>query len=391
MPDSDSKSGQIDPKNLPSVFEAVPEDLGGIYARQGFAYQDDVAAGFYVQMLSDSNLSEVSCETYDDILLVWHGEGGKVLEFVQVKGEHPDQLWSVAKLCERSKSQKSPDGKGTSVLERSLVRDRYVETARFRIVTCRQVHADFEVLTREHGHEHRKMSYGPFKKLSEDVGRRLHGVRSVKKNGTDYWLRNAHWNVIAEADISRLNREALGTELHKSGLPYDPDTVRGIYGNLCALAKETAEYGVEKWTKKRISCVELLAKLRSWIEPYPDKGKADRLTQKLTDGGLDRICQNVAKDQQQFYLRKKRSPGYLTTKQIEVIEQQVLDKLHILRSSLDSGKIKEGGVEFHDRCLNEVNGLRDVNTGSSLLPGYLSGCMYEITARCRHRFTRFQA
>jgi hypothetical protein len=27
----------------------------------------------------------------------------------------------------------------------------------------------------------------------------------------------------------------------------------------------------------------------------------------------------------------------------------------------------------------------------SLNPGYLCGCMYEITARCRHRFTRFQA
>jgi len=387
----DTKTDKTHVQNLSSVFDAVPEDPGGICARQGFAYQDDVAAGFYVRMLSDSNLSEVSCETYDDILLVWHGEGGKVLEFVQVKGEHPDQLWSVAKLCERSKSPKSPDGKGTSVLERSLARDRYAETARFRIVTCRQIHTDLEVLTREHDHEHRKMSYGPFKELSQDVGRRLDSVTSVKKNGTNYWLTNLYWDVIAEADISRLNKEALGTVLHKLRLPYDPDTVRGIYGNLCALAKETAEYGMDKWRKKRISREELLVKLRSWIRPYPEKSRAGRLAQKLTDAGLDRICWNVAKDQQQFYLRKKRTPGYLTTQQIEAIEQQVLDKLHILRSSLDSGKIEASGVQFHDRCLNEVNGLRDADTGSSLLPGYLPGCMYEITARCRHRFTRFQA
>ena len=72
---------------LPSVFDATPEVLGGIPARQGFAYQDDVAAGFYIQMLLRNDLIEVACETYDDIRLVWQRDAGKIIEFVQVKAE----------------------------------------------------------------------------------------------------------------------------------------------------------------------------------------------------------------------------------------------------------------------------------------------------------------
>ena len=383
-------NGDEDEQELLSVFDSGPGELGGVYARQGFAHQDDIAASFYVQMLSDSTLRKVACETSDDILLVWQLNGAIILEFVQVKSEHLDRLWSAAKLCERSKSGENPDGKGTSVLERSLARDRYTETARFRIVTSRQLNADLEVLTREHGHEHRNLSYEPFKKLSEDVNRRLVDVKSDKKNDTKYWLSNAYWTVIEEGVISRLNRETLGITLHALGLPYDPDTVRGIYSNLCSLAKQTAEYGIDNWKAKWVSREELIAKLGKWITPYPTKKKGDRLSQKLTDAGLDAICQNAAKDQQQFYLRKKRTPGYLATRQIEAIEQRVLDRLHILRASLDSGKILANGVEFHEICLNAVRSLDDDNTSTPVLPGYLPGCMYEITARCRHRFTRLQ-
>jgi len=195
--DTDMKPEYAAVQGLPSVFDATPEELGGTYARQGFAYQDDVAAGFFVRMLSDGIL-EVSCETYDDILLVWQGEGTKVLEFVQVKAEHPDQLWTIAKLCERNKSSKSPDGIGTSILEKSLARDQYIEPAFFRIVTCRQIHSDLEVLTRERGHEHRSFSYRPFKDLAEDISTRLFDVRSKKKSDTGYWLTKVYWDVIPD-------------------------------------------------------------------------------------------------------------------------------------------------------------------------------------------------
>lgn len=382
-----------DKKVFPSVFDTAPSDLGGIHARQGFAYQDDVAAGFYLQMLVSSNLLEVSCETYDDILLVWQDTNDKVLEFVQVKAEHLDQLWTIAKLCERSKTPKNPHGIGSSLLEKSLSRDQYNEASRFRIVTCRQIDPNLIALTRELCHEHRAVSYAPFKNLTEEVGKRLPGVMSKRGNGSLFWLSNAYWDVLAEGDIIRLNKQTLTEALYGLSLPCDPDTVRVIYDNLRALAKETAEFGVDKWKKKRISRDQLLARIKDWIDPYPDKGKTERLEQKFGDAGLDSVCFNAAKDQQRFYLQKKRSAGYFTIEQAEEIEHQVLDKLHTLRSSLDSGKIKINGAQFHDLCLSEVRCLQpsDESANNPLIPSYLAGCMYEITARCRHRFTRFQS
>jgi hypothetical protein len=393
LPDACATAKSSSRTVLPSVFDTHPHDLGGVYARQGFAYQDDVAAGFYLQMLKSSNLLEVSCETYDDILLVWQDTNDKVLEFVQVKAEHLDQLWTIAKLCERTKTPKNPHGIGSSILEKSLSRDQYNEVSRFRIVTCRQIDPQLIVLTREVYHEHRAVSYAPFKELAEEVGKRLPETKSKKGNKSLFWLSNAYWDVVAEGDIIRLNKQTLTEALYGFSLPYDPDTVQVIYDNLRALAKETAEFGIEKWKKKRISRDQLLALIRGWLDPYPDKGKTERLEQKFGDAGLDSVCFNAAKNQQRFYLQKKRSAGYYKTEQAEEIEQQVLDKLHTLRSSLDSGKIKINGAQFHDLCLTEVRGLQlsDESANNPLIPSYLAGCMYEITARCRHRFTRFQS
>lgn len=383
-------STTIDPNALapalPSVFDAEPEDLGGIYARKGFAYQDEVAAGFFIEMLLRDDLIEVACETYDDIRLVWLKDAEKVIEFVQVKAEHLDQLWSIAKLCERSKSATKPDGAGSSILEKSLSRDKFQEPSWFRIVTCRQIHSDLELLeTCERGHEYRSVAYPRFKMLAEEVCKRLNGAQSAKNNDTTYWLINTCWNVISEGNIQQLNHQSLNTALHSFGYPSDPDTVKSIYANLLALAKETAEYGSAKWRQKAILRNQLIEKIKAWINPYPDLGKPEKLEQKLTDAGLDQVCINAAKDQQRYYRQKRLQAGYLDTQQIDDLDCQILDRLHALRVSLDSGKIVETGINFHARCLNEVRAIKPT---ASVIPGYLAGCMYEITARCRHRFIK---
>lgn len=379
---------------LLSVFESTPELLGGIPARQGFAFQDDVAAGFYIKMLLRNDLIEVACETYDDIRLVWQRDAEKIIEFVQVKAEHPDQLWTVAKLCERTKSATKPDGCGSSILEKSLGQDKFLESTWFRIVTCRQTNSDLELLeTRERGHEHRSVAYPQFKALAEDVCKRLDGAKSIKGSDTTYWLLNTCWDVIPERDVKQLNRQELTTALHQLGFPSDPDTVKGLYENLLALAKETAEYGAARWKEKAVSRNELLDRLGTWINPYPDLGKTEKLEQKLVDAGLDQVCLDAAKDHQRYYLRARRQAGYLETQQIDNLDWQVLDRLHALRSSLDSGKINETGVDFHNRCLDSVRAISagEVNPSAPVMSGYLAGCMYEITARCRHRFTKFRS
>jgi hypothetical protein len=236
------------------------------------------------------------------------------------------------------------------------------------------------------------MSYSPFKNLIEQVKQKIGTFKSKKENDSVYWLTNARWDVFNEGDINILNQKALAEALHSLGQPYDPDTVRSIYNDLRALAKDTAEYGIEKWKEKCVSRDQLLAKISEWIQPYPDQGKTERLEKKLETAGLDSTCLNVAKDQQRFYLKKKRTAPYLATEQAEDIEHQVLDILHNLRASLDSGTLDENGVKFHERCLKAVGKISPVAKGGTvaLPPGYLTGCMYEITARCRHRFTRLR-
>lgn len=239
---SSTMSTNVEPSTaaptLPSVFDATPEVLGGIPARQGFAYQDDVAAGFYIQMLLRGDLIEVACETYDDIRLVWQRDVEKIIEFVQVKAEHPNQLWSVAKLCERQKSPTKPDGFGSSILEKSLGQDKFLESSWFRIVTCRQTNSDLELLeTRERGHEHRSATFPQFKTLIEDVGKRLDGVKSIKGDDTAYWLINACWDVIPERNIEHLNQQSLTTALHGLG-PWCPRlTGSSVRSMLCSSSR----------------------------------------------------------------------------------------------------------------------------------------------------------
>lgn len=371
---------------LPSVREA-PSDPSGIYARQGFAYQDDVAARFYIEMLATNDLSDVACETHDDVLLIWKRGGIEIAEYLQVKSDQPDQLWTAAKLCEKERSTTHPDGAGTSILEKSLARDAHQEPSWFGIVTSRQIRSDLEVLTRERGHEHRQLSYEPFKELNDYVAKQIGSFESKKGSGASYWLVNARWLVISESDIVQLNEQRLARVLHDMGEPSDPDAVRSVYGNLRVLAKETAELPIERRSEKYVSRTQLLTKIKEWNQPYPGLGVVERLQQKMGDAGLDSTCFDVAIDQRRFYLRKKRSGAYLSVDAAEDVDQQVLDALHRLRSALDSGELVEGGVQFHDRCLKELNAIASYHA-NAIPGGYLSGCMYEIAARCRHRYTK---
>ena len=52
---------------LPSIRDLQPEEDGGRVARRGFGYQDHVAAGYCLDMLTDFSLLEIWCERHDDI------------------------------------------------------------------------------------------------------------------------------------------------------------------------------------------------------------------------------------------------------------------------------------------------------------------------------------
>jgi hypothetical protein len=98
-----------------SIHALAPLESGGTIARRGFAVQDHVAAGLCLDMLADPTLAQVWCESQDDITLVWLAGIAEEIEFVQVKSNELDQLWTIAKLMEKEKKQHA-DGTKTDGL-----------------------------------------------------------------------------------------------------------------------------------------------------------------------------------------------------------------------------------------------------------------------------------
>jgi hypothetical protein len=142
-----------------SIRDVPPIETGGSDARRGFDLQDHVAARFCVLMLTATTLKEVWCENQDDVTLIWEHDSGERVEFVQVKNNQLDGLWSIAKLCERKTTPprssdpetKTPSKRvkriGTSMLERSLGYDRCLEPCCFRIVTSWQINKELQLLS----------------------------------------------------------------------------------------------------------------------------------------------------------------------------------------------------------------------------------------------------
>ena len=100
---SDKTPATSTPPRSPSIFDLDPLEHGGEDARQGFGFQDHVAAGLCIDMMLDDSIKEIWCETHDDITLLFEIYSTKELrvEFIQVKAHELDQLWSVAKITAR--------------------------------------------------------------------------------------------------------------------------------------------------------------------------------------------------------------------------------------------------------------------------------------------------
>jgi hypothetical protein len=88
------------PQQPSSIHALALPTVGGTPARTGFNLQDHVAATYCVRMVLEQGIKEIWCEAHDDITVLWDASAGEEVEFVQVKNEDPDQLWSFALLCQ---------------------------------------------------------------------------------------------------------------------------------------------------------------------------------------------------------------------------------------------------------------------------------------------------
>ena len=368
-----------------SIRELVPKDFGGIVARKGFAYQDHVAAGFCLEMLLKDDLIEVWCETYDDIVLIRIHDSCEIVEFVQVKHEDLDQLWSAAKLCERKDTKP-----GTSILEKSLARDCCREIVRFRLFTSLPANSQLGILLLPLDHCDRHCGTEAFKSLAADFAKRINSFTSGNGHGVEFWISNAVWESAAEQAIADRNRILLHRFLEMNQFPAYCDTLDDLYENLLWKVKASAEADWKQHkSQKMIKRDELADWLLAKANPLPNLGHEKRLVQKLHVAGMDAVAVESAKSLRRQYMIELRQPRYLDPKSCSFCSDEVPAVLHRLRSELDSGRRQENGVAFHQTCVERVLDIANAHRSqleSQPPDGFLLGCMYEVTARCRHRF-----
>ncbi len=378
---------------IKSIRDLPPLERGGVEARQGFEFQDHVAAQLLIEMLERTDLLEVWCETHDDITLFWEGDDCEEVEFVQVKALTLEQLWSIAKLTEQKRKDKKTVA-GTSILERSLANDRGSEPSRFRLTTTLPPNADLAFLQLRYDAPDRQEKLADSKVLVADLEKRTSSFRSGNGNGVRYWLENTRWEVHqSESSLESANKLKLSRVAFALGHHVLPDQLDELYADLLALARKAA---VADWGQSPHSKKITKASLTVWLEKQidtrlkPASQAGIKLKSKLKDANIPGPDIEASLELRHRYLAERYKPKYLTTSRLTEVESEVGATLHSLRAKLDAGDLEDDGVKFHSLCLTAVEKLQTTIPETPPL-SVLQGCMYNIADRCVHRFRRATA
>ena len=374
---------------LPSVDVSHPVDEGGSIARAGFDYQDEIAVGFLLDMLGDSSLAAVHCETHDDVVLVFAVQGDeRYAEYVQVKASAPDKLWSVADLCKRKSGVA-----GTSILEKSIARDACAESSRFRLVTLMPVVAELDVLTYQLGSLGREpRGEAPVALLSE-LDRRFPELVSAKGNGTEYWVHNCQWSVAESLEAVRnANRLKLIGQSVTDGQPVLLEFADLLLDELRVMAKDA---GAARWMPdpngKIITSVEICQWWERRLNELADGAgqvSGGKLRRKLRDANLEEFV-DLASDLRRDYSAILHTSSYMSDDDRPRLQRRVKSEMNVLRSGLTDGTLDLDGPAFHTLCLKRLDEIgAEFGAGEVDLPAFLQGCMYDMADRCLHRFAR---
>lgn len=340
-------------------------------------------------LLLDPRIEAVWCENHDDVTLVWNIGGEDLFEFLQVKSNDKDKLWSTADICFRKKAKV-----GTSILEKSLAQDRADEACRFRIVTCSDVDGDLKVLT--YALESTKRT-GPCQELTDlgtEVMKRIRGFTSDNGNDGTFWLNWAVWDVWYSIDhVERMNLELLERYCEIHGSPLMQDQRREVYKRILDRAVEaaTAEHDTDR-EKKRICRAHFVNWMKEVIEVTvrPGRtGKDAKIQEKMAAAGISPETIAMALEQRHYYRRRSMSAGYLELENREDIEATARHELVRLLNQLDAGDVPDDGTGFHERCLRRIEEiLSRIAPNGEVTEAFLAGFMYETSGRCTYRFTR---
>lgn len=217
---------------------------GPVASRQGYRYQDHVAAGYVLEMIGDPHLLRVECETKDDIVIYRSINGENVPEFVQVKTTEKDSKWSFKEATDRDHI-----GRPTSLAEKSLLCAAQHRNAIFRIVSRRGIAKALLPLSLPRDDRQDDESL----EALANKFRRKWNTLSASGLNLKYWALNALWEVAGEVSAILAENECdLARLADMHGANPVQQHVKSIYDDLLKWVAKAADASHTKSEKAKI-------------------------------------------------------------------------------------------------------------------------------------------
>lgn len=208
-------------------------NAGGVAARVGFKYQDHVAASFVLDMIGDPSVLQVECETSDDITRVIRENGADIPEYIQVKTTDRDTKWTSKEITDRANKKTE-----SSLIEKSLLADKYQGDARFRIITRRSVNSTLCALLDP---IEKRDPAGEIAALATKLKAKHPKTLSVNGHDLSYWTLNAVWDVRSGLEyIEPQNLQLISRLSEQEGYSPSYSQVKRIYLDLLNLVDQAA-------------------------------------------------------------------------------------------------------------------------------------------------------
>lgn len=354
---------------LPSIHDLQPNEFGGRIARQGFTYQDHLGVKYLINILTDEDVIEIAFETEDDIVIAKNN----IVELIQVKSNTLTSNWSASKIVDED------------IVQKSINRGRFKENVKYVIATSTGVSRDLECLCDEATIGKRNSK--SINLISEKINKKTTISKNLKQHGLDEWLQHCHWIIepnttnLIEAECFKKLEEYIHMKYGKLLLPTQKDE---LYQQILAFVQNASTS--KDISKAKIKRDDFIGWLENKMDSIivPQKG-FEKLTRKMNAANIDETTINSAMEMKWKFTIEERERKYIAQNQIDKIKNEVQIVIQKLLKKLDSGELNCTREQFHDLCIDKVDDVAIKNNVSEVIA---RGCMYDITNRCSHRFTK---
>lgn len=358
-----------------SYRDLAPLESGGVIARDGFEFQDHVAAGYCIDMLSNDSLIEVWCETLDDITIIHVSGDDEIFEFIQVKNNRFTHLWSIAEFCKRESTKennKTIKQVNSSIFEKLFANERAEakEKCLFRMVTAYEVNDDLKILKLPLNSPLRTSTHNDLCNLCTEIERKMPNYKTFKDSDTTSCLSRTVWDVrhddksVENTNLLKLRKFTSGIDVFLAEDQWDELYVK-ILRKVQKAGKAKWEIDPEAKKFKRLSFLNWIKEQLNSAQHPSIGGSGNKLKEKMLKAGIPEDVIQNAKEQRISYRSRTLSSSYMDLSKQKEVEMEVRANLQQLVSELDSERLQDNGIEFHSRCLTRLYDMstrtQDVN------------------------------